>query len=49
MARELKSANESYRYVELEDADHTVLRATERHKLFKALNEFLAENLGGAR
>lgn len=48
MARALKSAGKSFQYVELEDADHSVLRGPERLRLFTAVDEFVTGHLGRA-
>ncbi len=46
MAAALKRAGKSFQYVELEDADHSVLRGPERLKLFSAVDEFVTRSLG---
>ncbi len=46
MAGALKSAGKSFQYVELEDADHSVLRGPERAKLFAAVDGFVTQSLG---
>ena len=46
MAKALKRAGKSFQYVELEDADHSVLRGPERLKLFRAVDEFVTQVLG---
>lgn len=48
MASALKRAGKTFQYVELEDADHSVLRGPERLKLFTAVDEFVTRNLGVA-
>ena len=45
MAKALKKARRHYEYLELEDADHSVLRGPERQKLYSALDGFLAKHL----
>jgi dipeptidyl aminopeptidase/acylaminoacyl peptidase len=46
MATALKRAGKPFQYVELEDADHSVLRGPERLKLFSAVDEFVTGRLG---
>lgn len=46
MAGALKRAGKTYQYVELEDADHSVLRGPERLKLFNAVDAFVTGALG---
>ncbi len=46
MAAALKAAGKSFQYVELEDADHSVMRGPERAKLFTTVDEFVMGSLG---
>jgi dipeptidyl aminopeptidase/acylaminoacyl peptidase len=46
MAAALKSAGRQYEYVELADADHSVLLGPERLQLFTALDAFVTRALG---
>jgi dipeptidyl aminopeptidase/acylaminoacyl peptidase len=46
MAAALKRAGKDYQYVELKDADHSVLRGPERLQLFTALDAFVSRSLG---
>jgi dipeptidyl aminopeptidase/acylaminoacyl peptidase len=46
MAAALKSAGRQYEYVELADADHSVLLGPERLQLFTALDAFVKRSLG---
>jgi len=48
MARALKRAGKNFEYVELEDADHSVMRGAERLKLFTAVDGFVTRNLRAA-
>ena len=46
MAAALKSAGKNFEYVELKDADHSVLQGPERLQLFTALDAFVTRALG---
>lgn len=46
MAKALDRAGKSYEYVELKDADNSVLRGPERLKLFTAVDAFVRKNIG---
>lgn len=49
MAQALKKAgNQTYRYVELPEADHHLSRAEDRIKFFRELERFLRTNLDGS-
>jgi len=49
MAKALRRAGKSFEYVELENADHSVLQGSQRLKLFTAVNEFVTKSLGSIR
>jgi dipeptidyl aminopeptidase/acylaminoacyl peptidase len=46
MAKALDRAGKPYEYVELDDADHSVMRGPERLKLFTAVDAFVTRRLG---